>query len=51
MAQLAAVPVGDGDIADVVVARPEVARCTLKEQRGCTECLLEHLASGTDEVG
>ena len=51
MTELATVPVGDGDVADVVVARPEVARGTLEEECGRIERVLEHLAGGTDEVG
>ena len=49
--QLAAVPVGHGRVADVVVARRELARGALEEERRRVEGAFQHLAGRTDVVG
>ena len=51
VAELAAVAVGDGRVADVVVARGELARRALEEERRSAEGVLQHLAGGADVVG
>jgi hypothetical protein len=49
--ELASVAVGDGRVADVVVARRELARGALQEERRGIESLLEDLACRADVVG
>ena len=51
MPELAAVAVGNGRVADVVVARGELAGGSVEEERRGAEGVLEHLAGGTDVVG
>ncbi len=51
MPELAAVAVGDRRVAHVVVARGQLPRGPLEEQRGGGEGAFQHLARGADVVG